>query len=291
MLRATGYHRAMLNQIHQLRRLRPVALAGLALLGLACGGLHLDSEPGVFDVRQQRLEMPHGSLMFTYVTPAAPKPPIYLVVFASGDAGWMGSSGLVYEHLAHSGYYVAGYNSREGVKQVKDAGKDLPITEAAIDIASIVSQAKKDLNLPEETPTILTGFSRGASMVIMGAAVRRIQPRLAGAVAMSLTREADYVRMPKGAALPPGVKVDEEGRLLTYPLLDLLGSLPIAVIQADGDKYVPASEARTLFGPDGPARRLYTVEDSAHSFGGRQDVLLRDLDDALAWVKSVRTGS
>jgi fermentation-respiration switch protein FrsA (DUF1100 family) len=63
------------------------------------------------------------------------------------------------------------------------------------------------------------------------------------------------------------------------------------VIQADGDKYVPAAEARTLFGLDGPARRLYTVEDSAHSFGGKQDVLLRDLDDALAWVKSARTGS
>jgi fermentation-respiration switch protein FrsA (DUF1100 family) len=274
-----------------LRRPRPAALAGLAFLGLAGCGLHLDSEPGVFDLRQKKLDMPHGYLTFTYVTPAAPKPPIYLVVFASGDAGWMGASGLVYEHLARSGYYVAGYNSREGVKQVREAGKNLPISDAAIDIASVVSQAKKDLNLPDETPTILTGFSRGASMVIMGAAVRKIQPRLAGAVAMSLTKEADYVRMPKGSTLPPGVKLDEEGRLLTYPLLERLGSLPIAVIQADGDKYVPAAEARTLFGLDGPARRLYTVEDSAHSFGGKQDVLLRDLDDALAWVKSARTGS
>jgi fermentation-respiration switch protein FrsA (DUF1100 family) len=272
-----------------LRRLRPAALAGLAFLGLAGCGLHLDSEPGVFDLRQKKLDMPHGYLTFTYVTPAAPKPPIYLVVFASGDAGWMGSSGLVYEHLARSGYYVAGYNSHEGVRQIKDAGKNLPITEAAIDIASIVSQAKEDLNLPDETPTILTGFSRGASMVIMGAAVRKIQPLLEGAVAMSLTKEADYVRTPKGTTLPQGVKVDEEGRLLTYPLLERLGTLPIAVIQADGDKYVPASEARTLIGPDTPTRRLYTVENTVHGFKGAYDVLLHDLDDALAWVKSATT--
>jgi len=272
-----------------LRQMRPAALAGLAFLGLAGCALHLDSEPGVFNVRHEKLELPTGSLTFTYVTPAAPKPPIYLVIFASGDAGWMGSSGLVFEHLARSGYYVAGYNSSEGVRQVKDAGKNLPITDAAIDIASIISQAREDLDLPEETPTILTGFSRGASMAIMGAAVHKIQPLLAGAIAMSLTKEADYVRLPKGATLPPGVQLDEEGRLLIYPLLELLGSLPTAVIQADGDKYVPASEARTLIGPDTPTHRLYTVEDSAHSFGGKQDVLLRDLDDALAWVKSTTT--
>jgi fermentation-respiration switch protein FrsA (DUF1100 family) len=259
-----------------LRRLRPSALAGLAFLGLAGCGLHLEAEPGVFDVRHEKLELPTGALEFTYVTPAAPKPPVYLVIFASGDAGWMGASGLVFEHLARSGYYLAGYNSREGVKQVKDAGKNLPITDAALDIASIVSQSREELNLPEETPTILTGFSRGASMVIMGAAVRKIQPLLAGAVALSLTK-------------PEGVKLDEEGRLLTYPLLERLGSLPIAVIQADGDSYVPASEARTLFGPDTATHRLYTVEDSGHSFGGKQDVLLRDLDDALAWVKSTTT--
>jgi len=268
----------------------PAVMGGLVLLGTAACGLHLESEPGVFDVRHEKLELSMGSLEFTYVTPATPKSPVYLVIFASGDAGWIGASGLVFEHLARSGYYVAGYNSHEGVRRVKDAGKNLPITDAALDIASIVSQAREELNLPEETPTILTGFSRGASMVIMGAAVRKIQPLLAGAVAMSLTKEADYVRTPKGATLPRGIQLDEKGRLLTYPLLELLGSLPIAVIQADGDKYVPASEARTLFGPDTPTRRLYTVENSAHSFGGAHDVLLHDLDDALAWLKTAKPG-
>jgi predicted esterase len=269
-----------------LRRLSPAALAGVAILGLAGCGVHLEAEPGVYDVRHEKLELANGALDFTYVTPAAPKPPAHLVIFASGDAGWMGASGLVFKHLARSGYYVAGYNSHEGVRQIKDAGKNLPITEAAIDIASIVSQAKEDLNLPDDTPTILTGFSRGASMVIMGAAVRKIQPLLEGAVAMSLTKEADYVRTPKGTTLPQGVKLDEEGRLLTYPLLERLGALPIAVIQADGDKYVPASEARTLIGPDTPSRRLYTVENTVHGFKGAHDALLHDLDDALAWVKA-----
>ena len=271
------------------RRLRPAALAGLAFLGLAGCGLHLAAEPGVYDVRHEKLELPKGSLEFTYVTPVKPKPPVYLVIFASGDAGWIGASGVVFEHLARSGYYVAGYNSREGVDEIKDAGRTLPITEAAIDIYAIVTQAKEDMGLPEETPTILTGFSRGASMVIMGAAVRKIQPRLAGAITMSLTKEADYVRMPKGKPLPEGIQLDEEGRLLTYPLLERLGALPMAVIQADGDSYVPASEARTLMGPDTPTRRLYTVENSSHGFGGARDVLLRDLDDALAWVKSATT--
>lgn len=269
-----------------LRRTGPSALAGLAFLGLAGCGLHLEAEPDTYAVRHQDVKLSSGSLEFTYVTPAAPKSPVYLVIFASGDAGWMGASGLIFQHLARSGYYLAGYNSHEGVRQVKHAEHHLPITDAALDIDTIVEQAKKVMNLPAGTPAILTGFSRGASMVIMGAAVRKIQPNLAGAIAMSLTKEADYVHLPKGATLPEGIKFDDEGRLLTYPLLDRLGSLPMAVIQADGDSYVPAAEARTLMGPDTPTRRLYTVENSSHGFGGARDVLLGDLDDALAWVKS-----
>jgi hypothetical protein len=59
------------------------------------------------------------------------------------------------------------------------------------------------------------------------------------------------------------------------------------VIQSTGDKYVPATEARKLFRPDTPTRHLYSVEASNHGFSGGRDEMLKDLDDALAWITSM----
>ena len=80
--------------------------------------------------------------------------------------------------------------------------------------------------------------------------------------------------------------VDEKGRVLTYPAIQRLGSIPIAVIQSAGDKYVPAEESRRLFGPDTPTRRLYEVKASNHGFKGGQEELIQDLDASLAWISS-----
>jgi fermentation-respiration switch protein FrsA (DUF1100 family) len=80
--------------------------------------------------------------------------------------------------------------------------------------------------------------------------------------------------------------VDDKGHLQTYSAIPSAGSLPFAVIQGTKDSYIGAEEARRRFGPDTPRRRFYTIEGS-HTFGGARDVLMRDLDDALAWIQGM----
>ncbi len=66
------------------------------------------------------------------------------------------------------------------------------------------------------------------------------------------------------------------------------GRFPLAVIQSTNDGYVRSAESRRLMGPDTPTRRLYEVESRNHSFGGGTDTLMRDLDDAMAWIVATR---
>ena len=127
-------------------------------------------------------------------------------------------------------------------------------------------------------------------MVVFGAANKKMQPVLAGAVAVALTREADYLGAPDPSVHLPGIERDEKGQIQLYPAIARVGSLPIAVIESTGDKYVPAAEARRLFGPDTPTRRLYSVEASNHGFSGGRDELMRDLDAALEWIASMQAG-
>jgi fermentation-respiration switch protein FrsA (DUF1100 family) len=207
-----------------------------------------------------------------------------LVVFASGDGGLMGVSKTVLQHLADRGDYVAGFSSREALGSIKGSREKVDVTEAIDHLQWMTSEAKAKLGLPPETPIIVTGMSRGANMVILAAASKAMRNDIVGAVAIALTRELDYLSLPEEALQRPGVKVDEQQRPQTYPAIERVGAIPLAVIQSTNDKYIPSAESRKLIGPDTPTRRVYEVKSSGHSFGGGEAALLSDLDDALDWI-------
>jgi hypothetical protein len=84
---------------------------------------------------------------------------------------------------------------------------------------SIVAQAKQAMGLPEQTPILITGMSRGANVVVAAAGDTVLKPGIAGAVAIALTREFDDLTVSRhrhGSPRRPGRR---PGRLQTYPSL------------------------------------------------------------------------
>jgi len=212
-------------------------------------------------------------------------PPAFLVVFASGDGGLRGVSKALLVHLSEQNYWVAGFSSPEAFKGIADDSKGQPNYAGARDrLVSIVGQAKQAMGLPDQTPIVITGMSRGANVVVAAAGDAVLKPGIAGAVAIALTREFDDLTVPDTVMGGPGVRADDQGRLQTYPSLQRLGEMRLAVIQSTNDSYVRSSESRRLLGPDTPTRRLYEIESKNHSFGGGKEPLMRALDDAMAWV-------
>jgi virulence protein VirJ len=265
-----------------------IAAACFCLL-VACGG-RLATRPGEFEVARQKVTMAKRDLTANYVKPEAPRHPDRLVVFSTGDAGWLGVSGMVFERLAELGYYVVGYDSREMLKPVKESGERVGLSTTASWLNELFLQARKHLGLGETTPIIFVGYSRGASGAVLATLSQQLRPEIAGTIAIALTRESDYLRVPNPADRPPEIQVDEKERIQLYPALALAGQTPVAIIQSTGDKYVTAAEARKLLGPDTPTRRLYEVEAKNHGFSGGRDVLLRDLEDALQWIEKSPAG-
>lgn len=264
---------------------RPGTAACLLALGLAgCAG-PVGSRPGAFQTRPELVELNDRSIHVTLVRPEAPRSPAVLVLYATGDAGWVGVSGDILERLAERGHYVAAYDSREFLAETKRRGRLEPIEKAADAVETILEHAKRELGLPDPTPVIVTGYSRGANLVVFAAGVERLRAHLAGAVAIALTRETDFLRAPPPADRPPSVQVDKKGRIQTYPAIARAGPIPFAVLQSKVDKYVSAEESRRLFGPDTETRRLYEVEARNHGFAGGRDQLLRALDEAMAWIE------
>jgi hypothetical protein len=47
---------------------------------------------------------------------------------------------------------------------------------------------------------------------------------------------------------------------------------------------VPAKEARRMFGPDVPGRKLVAIDAEGHTFSGHRDELFAQAEAALAWI-------
>ncbi len=253
----------------------------LALSG--CAG-PLKSRPTAFEARTVPVRFSGRDLNVTYVTPHAPKTRGVLILFATGDAGYLGVSTAMAEHLAESQYYLVTYDARQLIALEKKSKSRSKLSEFEALYDTMLVDSRRSLGLPDTLPVIVTGYSRGANMVVLTAGMETLRHHLEGAVAIALCPTTDYLETPTPGDPLSSVMVDEQGHLRTYEAIPSAGPLPFAVIQGTKDSYIGAEEARGRFGPNTPQRRFYTIEGS-HTFGGARDTLMRDLDDALEWIQ------
>ena len=274
-----------------LTRILFAAATGIVqFIGLSASAHPLHSKPGVFEARTVPVRFGGRDLEVTYVTPATPLTREVLILFASGDAGYWGVSGGMIEHLAEDRYYLVTYDARQLIAREKKSRTRAKIQEVAALYDTILVDSRRSLGIPDSVPVVVTGYSRGASLVVLSAGIESLRHHLAGAVAIALCPDMDYIETPTSEDPLSSLLVDDEGHLQTYSAIPSAGSLPFAIIQGTKDSYIGAEEARRLFGPDTPRRRFYTIEGS-HTFGGAREVLLRDLDDALAWIQEIASAN
>ncbi|MFN7982752.1 MAG: AcvB/VirJ family lysyl-phosphatidylglycerol hydrolase [Vicinamibacterales bacterium] len=200
--------------------------------------------------------------------------PDELVLYLTGDAGWRGKDKDVYTRLQQWGYAVAGVSAPDYLKSLPgEAGTTTP-SRLAADFAHIIEVARDALALPGDLPVVLVGVSRGADLAVVAAGQSSLQQSIGGVVAIGLTREEEYVHRRRRAT----------EALELYQYLPQLGSIPLSVIQSTGDNYVPAREARQLFGADTPVRRLHAIEARNHSFSNARPQLYETLRTSLVWL-------
>jgi pimeloyl-ACP methyl ester carboxylesterase len=66
---------------------------------------------------------------------------------------------------------------------------------------------------------------------------------------------------------------------------------PLLLLQSTHDRHVAAAQARRLFGPDRPRRRMVAIEAEGHTFGGHRDELFRQVEAGLSWIAAGTEGT
>jgi hypothetical protein len=297
---------------------RAYALAALvacscALSG-ACGALVPTGPPLPPDVRQRSIAVDvHGGRLTLHLAsaasasasatatemPASASHP--LVLYASGDGGWFGAAVGMFHTIAASGYPTVGIDSKELMHLEQRKFKPLGVAQVADAYQQIIDAARAALQLPPDTPVVLTGWSRGAALGVLAAG--RIDPRahIVGIVAIGLAAdehldiETDTDDDPDpgtaGAAAagaagqPASASADARARTIPlYPLIPKLAPRRIVILQATGDKYLPAARARALLGPDTATTKLVEIAAHNHRFGGDEGRFAPALADAVRWA-------
>jgi hypothetical protein len=187
-----------------------------------------------------------------------------LILYSTGDGGWRGLDNALFEQISAWGYPVAGFSSKNYLEDLSYFSDTTTPRRLSRDFDQIIQTAENSLELPSDTPVILVGLSRGAGLSVVAAGQGEFTPRLAGVVAIALTPEEEHVvsRPGRHRKAARSQRVD----IRTYEYLRGLVTMPIAVIQSTNDKYLPAAEARKLFGTDTQTRQLIPIEASNHSF-------------------------
>jgi pimeloyl-ACP methyl ester carboxylesterase len=200
------------------------------------------------------------------VKPAAPNN-LPLIVYATGDAGWKRGDRQTYKELKSWGYPVAGFGSPDYLKHLGPGVKTITAVELARDYTAMIEFAEAELGMSARTPVILVGVSRGAGLSVAVAAQESVRDRLRGVVAIGLTKEEEYLDM------------DD-----LYGQLPALGPLPLAVVQSTQDNYLPATQARQLFGADNDHRVLRAISARNHNFSDARTAMYDAIRASLAWI-------
>jgi hypothetical protein len=207
-----------------------------------------------------------------------------LLVYTTGDAGWVRKDLAVYKEMVSWGYPIAGISAPEYLEHLRGRTAATP-ERVANDYLRIIAFARARMHLEPGAPVVLVGVSRGAGLAVVAAGQAIVREKLGGVVAVALTKEEEHVRwlghLP--AIRRPAIPVIVE----LYEYLPLLGDMPVAVVQSTRDSYLPAEAAARLFGPDTATRRFRAIEARNHSFGGARREMYDALKASLEWIETL----
>lgn len=278
---------------HRFARLPAVLLA--AVLTGGCSAVLSTGAALSKDVREHSVEVAlHGESLTLHLTSpqvlASPSTP--LVLYASGDGGWFGAAVGMFHTIASSAYPTVGFSSKELMGIERKQSKPLAVSQLVEDYQQIIDAARGQLRLPPDTPVVLTGWSRGASLGVLVSSRLHADSRVVGLVAIGLAAD-EHLEIEgdtdddEGPAANVVISDPAHARAIAlYPLLSKLSPRRVVVVQASGDGYLPAARARDLFGADTATKRLVAIDARNHRFSGGESAFAAALIEAVSWVAS-----
>ncbi|MCC7175572.1 MAG: alpha/beta fold hydrolase [Bryobacterales bacterium] len=204
------------------------------------------------------------------------------VLFLPGDGGWRGFAVDIAAAAAARGYDVYGWDTRTYLSGFT-SGK-VTLTEAQV-VADMRAMAVAVRPGGEER-IIISGWSEGAGLALLGASAPQNQSVFRGLLAVGLPDRAFLGWRLADSVTYLTKRNPNEPDFDCLPLLPKVSPLPLAMIQSSGDEYVTMALARKMFDAAAEPKRFFPVEARNHRYDGSQQAFFRVLGEALGWISA-----
>jgi virulence protein VirJ len=205
----------------------------------------------------------------------------YPVLISSGDGGWVHLAPHVADFLGAHGFFVAGFDVKAYLTSFTSGRTTLEPADEPRDFKVLVDTLFRGAT----RKPILVGVSEGAGLSVLAATDPATRSELAGVMALGLPDLNELGWRWKDAVIYVTHRVPNEPTFSVASVIGRVAPLPLAMVHATHDEFVPIDEAQRLFGQAREPKRLWVVDASNHRFSDKLEDLDRTLLEAVAWLQ------
>jgi len=202
------------------------------------------------------------------------------VVVTSGDGGWIHLGPDVAGALAGSGYFVVGFDSRAYLESFTTATGSLREQDVPGDYQVLIERAERRTG----KKPILIGVSEGAGLSALAATDPQVKSRVKGVIALGLGDHNELAWRWKDAIIYVTHSVPNEPCFSAISVVRAVAPVPLVIINATHDEFVPASEVQRVFDAAQEPKQLWMIQASDHKFSDNRAELLSRIDAAIRWM-------
>ena len=183
--------------------------------------------------------------------------------------------------LAASGYFVMGFDSRAYLESFTSATTCLRIEDVPGDYRVLLERAERRTG----KKAVLVGVSEGGGLSVLAATDAQAKSRVKGVIALGLGDHNELGWRWKDAVIYVTHGVPNEPAFSAVSIARDVSPVPLAIINATHDEFVPPSEAERVFDAAHEPKKLWMIKASDHKFSDNRAELLTRLDEAIRWMR------
>ncbi len=207
------------------------------------------------------------------------------IVVLSGDGGWHGFIDDVAQYFADHGYVAVGVDSKEYLSSLSRPNALEP-AQVTRDVGAIARFARDQA---QAKSVVLSGWSEGAGLAVLGALDTDIRPDLQGVIAIGLPDLNELAWRASDAIIYITKKVPNEPTFNSKDYVGKVTPIPMMIIQSSRDDFVPMPTARDIFARARDPKQIVFIDASNHRFEGQRDQFWQTLDRSLVWFQTLKT--
>ena len=218
-------------------------------------------------------------------TDASPR----LAIYACGDGGWRGLAPRTAQQLAHSGFAVAGIDSKVYLREFSSVNNPLSIKQLAHDYADVAVALRDYARVDQATPVYVYGWSLGAGFAIAVGSDSETRANWAGVISIGLPKQNQLV---SGVGANHANLHHEANALYGFRSEDVMAQiapLPLVMIQSTSDTASPQKVGMSLFASAKDPKKYVLIKASNHRFSGARDEFYAALNEAVVWMHELQS--